>query len=77
MAHKCREGYPLPGYGGETADEKHCPRCGCDSVAVLSSHIMSGKRIGICQECGENYIITPLTPQTEGQCRWSTQRENV
>lgn len=54
---KCRENYPVPGYGGYTTDERHCPRCGSEDVTILLGSFSSGSRIGVCHECGENYIV--------------------
>ncbi len=51
-------GYPLPGYNGHTTDPQHCPRCGRPE-AVLLSGFTSGQRIGICENCGANYVVEP------------------
>ena len=56
-----KEGYPLPGYEGHTTDAEHCPRCGSEEFALIGgSLIQSGQRIGICRECGENFIVEPM-----------------
>lgn len=61
MSHKIprhmRPGYPIAGYNGHTTDDKHCPRCGSREVTLLGFAIASGRRIGLCAECGENYIV--------------------
>ncbi len=56
--HRRRENYPIPGYNGHTTDEEHCPRCGSENVTRLGN-FSSGRRIGICHECGENYVLDP------------------
>ena len=53
---ECRESYRITDYGASTTDAKHCPRCGSTYV-VLLGHFSSGKRIGVCRECGENYVV--------------------
>lgn len=53
---KRKENYPIPGYNGHTTDEKHCPRCGSEAITIISC-FSSGRRIGVCHNCGENYIV--------------------
>lgn len=35
-----------------------CDRCGSENVKALGN-FASGRRIGICQDCGENFVIYP------------------
>lgn len=71
MAHKkhiCKPGYPLPDYNGHTTDDKRCPRCGSEELTLMGgSMIKSGQRIGICAECGENFVVEPPSNKVETQ----------
>ena len=62
---KCRENYPIPGYIGYTTDPLHCPRCGSEDVTILLGSFSSGSRIGVCRECGENYIVERQRRETK------------
>ena len=55
------EGYPLASYltDGTTDDDKLCPRCGSDKFDFVDCQITSGQRIGVCRNCGANYIVNP------------------
>jgi predicted RNA-binding Zn-ribbon protein involved in translation (DUF1610 family) len=56
-----RPGYPLPDFKvtGHTVDAWHCPNCGSTAISLLDG-FTSGQRIGICNECGANYIAEPV-----------------
>lgn len=61
-----RDGYPVSIYAGYTTDAAHCPRCGAEDIALLRP-CLSGQRIGVCHECGENYIVS--APRQEELCQ--------
>jgi transcription elongation factor Elf1 len=50
------DGYPLPGY--------NCPRCGSEELTLIGP-FTSGQRVGVCKNCGENFIVEPnVVPTT-------------
>ena len=59
--HAKLAGYPQPGYNGHTDDAVRCPNCGSQHIRLLDG-FTSGQRLGICFNCGENYVVEPIRP---------------
>ena len=57
--HGPMAGFPMPGYNGHTTNSRRCPRCGSRERSLLAP-ALSGQRIGICHNCGENFVVDAL-----------------
>jgi len=51
-------GYPLASFP-YTTDPEHCPNCGSEKMGLVDAVFTSGQRIGVCKNCGANYIVEP------------------